>query len=78
VITLFDYLTVCCFLCVAIAFFLLTDRELRTLWRLMASCLMFAIANQAGNAGWTLLGAVLVVLGLGYAIFVVKGAHRST
>jgi hypothetical protein len=77
VTTLFDYLTVSSFLCVAIAFFLLTDRELRTLWRLMLSCLLFAVANQAGNAGWTLIGGLMVVVGLGYAAFVVRGAVRS-
>jgi lipopolysaccharide export LptBFGC system permease protein LptF len=44
--TFFDILTVVCFILMAIAFLLLTERHTRTLMRLLLSGIAFAIANQ--------------------------------
>jgi hypothetical protein len=70
--TEFDFLTVLCFLCVAVAYFVLTDREIGTLVRLLISGVAFAVANQLGNAGSTVLAAILVVAGGAYAVLVVR------
>lgn len=75
--TLFDFLTVACFFCVAIAFFLLTDREVGTLLRLSLSGIAFAVANQVGNGGWPVLAFTLVAAGAGYAVLVVKGSYSA-
>ena len=76
--TFFDFLTVACFLIMAIAFFLLTERHIRTLLQLLVPGILFAISNQAGNAGWTILALVLVAAGAGYAAYVIKKAHDAT
>ncbi len=76
--TFFDFLTVACFLIMVIAFFLLTEWHFRTLMQLLVPGILFAISNQAGNAGWTILAIVLVVAGTGYAAYVIKKAHNAT
>ncbi len=73
--TFFDFLTVACFVCVAMAFFMLTERDSRTLLLLLVSGIAFAIANQLGNAGWTVLALALVVAGMAYAGFVIKRGY---
>jgi hypothetical protein len=65
--TYFDILTVACFILMVIAFLLLTDRHPRTLAHLLLSGVAFAIANQVGNAGSTVLALMLVGIGAGYA-----------
>lgn len=70
--TLFDLVTVACFLVLVLAFFMLTDRDPRTLSRMLIPVIVFAIANQLGNAGWTTFAAALIVAGSAYAIFVVR------
>jgi cytochrome bd-type quinol oxidase subunit 1 len=74
--TAFDFLTVGCFVCIVAAYFLLTDREIRTLAHLLVSGAAFAVANQLGNAGSTILALLLVVAGGAYAVFVVCGYGR--
>ncbi len=76
--TFFDFLTVACFLIMAIAFFLLTARRIRTLVQLLVPGILFAISNQAGNAGWTILALVLVVAGAGYAAYIIINAYDAT
>jgi hypothetical protein len=71
-ITLFDYATVACFLGLVGAYFLLTARHPRTLLYLLLSGIAFAVANQLGNAGYILSGAILLGVGIGYAIIVVR------
>jgi hypothetical protein len=73
--TLFDYLTVACFLVMAVAFFMLTERETRTLARLLISGIVFAVANQVGNNGWTILGLALVAGGAAYAVLTIRDSH---
>jgi hypothetical protein len=72
-VTLFDVLTVVCFLGLVIAFFQFTEREPRTLVHLLLSGVVFAVANQIGNAGSTVLGLVLVGAGIGYAVLIIRG-----
>jgi hypothetical protein len=71
--TLFDVVTVTCFAGLVIAFFQFTDREPRTLLRFMLAAVVFAVANQLGNAGSAILALVLIVGAVGYAAVVVRG-----
>jgi hypothetical protein len=54
------------------AYFLLTARRPRTLLHLLLSGVAFAVADQLGNAGYILSGAILAGVGIGYAIWVVR------
>ena len=71
-VTLFDFVTVACFLGMAGAYFMLTARQPRTLLHLLLAGISFAVANQLGNAGYDLLGSILIVAGIGYAIIVIR------
>jgi hypothetical protein len=73
VITAFDYLTVACFFCLVVVYFLWTSRDTRTLLHLLISGVAFAIANQVGNNGLTLFALTLIVAGAAYAFLVVQG-----
>ena len=66
-ITLFDVITVTCFIGLVIAFFRFTEQDTRTLLQFLVSGIAFAIANQVGNAGSAALATVLVLAGVGYA-----------
>ena len=68
--TLFDLLTVATFLALVIGFVLWTDRDTRTLLHFCISGVVLAIANQLGNSGSPLFGAVLILVGVGYAVLV--------
>jgi hypothetical protein len=72
VVTLFDFVTVACFLGMAGAYFMLTARQPRTLLQLLLAGISFAVANQLGNAGYDLLGSILIIAGIGYAIIVIR------
>lgn len=78
--TLFDVVTVGCFAALVLAFFQLTDRQTRTLLQLVLAGVVFAVANQLGNAGSAILAMVLILAGLAYAGIVVwngmPGASR--
>ena len=69
--TAFDFLTVACFLGLIAAFALYTERDTRTLIHMLISAVAFAIANQVGNEGFTLLALGLVVAGVGYSLLLV-------
>lgn len=69
--TLFDVVTVACFAALVLAFFQLTDRQTRTLLQLVLAGVVFAIANQLGNAGSAILAMALIVAGATYAGLVV-------
>lgn len=71
-LTLFDWLTVACFIGVVVGFFLWTEREPRKLLHLLLCGVLFAVANQLGNAGSTIFGLILIVAGVGYAVFVIR------
>jgi hypothetical protein len=70
--TVFDYVTVACFLGMAGAFFILTTREPRTLLHLLVVGAAFAIANQVGNAGYTVLAVILIIAGIVYAALIIR------
>jgi hypothetical protein len=72
VVTLFDFVAVACFLGMAGAYFMLTARQPRTLLQLLLAGISFAVANQLGNAGYDLLGSILIIAGIGYAIIVIR------
>ncbi|WP_458440263.1 XrtV sorting system accessory protein, partial [Pseudomonas aeruginosa] len=50
--TVFDVVTVTCFVGLVIAFIQFSDRELKTLLFFSISGVVFAVANQLGNAGY--------------------------
>lgn len=70
--TVFDVVTVTSFVGLVIAFFQFSDREIRTLVYLMLAGIVFAVANQVGNAGHLILASVLVVAGIVFAALVIK------
>jgi hypothetical protein len=70
--TVFDVLTVTCFVALVLAFVIFTSREPRTLLHLMIAAIVFAIANQVGNAGLSWLGFALIGAGAVYAALVVR------
>jgi hypothetical protein len=70
--TLFDVITVTSFIGLVIAFFQFSDRELRTLVYFMLAGIVFAVANQAGNAGYLVLATVLILAGILFAVLVIK------
>jgi nitrate/nitrite transporter NarK len=76
--TVFDYVTVACFLGMAGAFFILTAREPRTLLHLLVVGIAFAIANQVGNAGYTVLAVVLIIAGVAYAAMIIRQNNPSS
>ena len=69
--TLFDVVTVTCFVGLVIAFLQFTDRETRTLVHFMLAGIVFAVANQVGNAGSTILALLLVIAGVIYPALIV-------
>jgi len=64
----FDVVTVTCFVGLMIAFFKFTDRRTRTLVEFILVGVVFAVANQVGNAGSTVLALILIVAGAGFAV----------
>lgn len=70
--TFFDVVTVTCFIALVIAFFQFTDRETKTLLHFVIAGIVFAVANQVGNGGGTILALVLILAGVGYAVLVVR------
>ena len=70
--TFFDVVTVTCFVGLVIAFFQFTDRETRTLLHFVLAGVAFAVANQLGNAGSTILALALIFAGVIYAVLIVR------
>jgi hypothetical protein len=70
--TMLDFLSTACFAGVVIAFFQLTDRTVKTLMRLLAPGVAFAIGNQLGNAGYTSFALLILLAGLGYAGLIIR------
>jgi hypothetical protein len=66
-ITVFDVVTVVCFVGLVGVFFRFTGHDTKTLLRFLLSGIVLAVANQVGNAGSTLIAAALVLAGMGYA-----------
>ena len=70
--TLFDVLTVTCFLGMTGTFFVYGRREPRALAYLIVSGFVFAVANQVGNAGYDALAWLLISAGIGNAVLALK------
>jgi hypothetical protein len=70
--TFFDVVTVTCFVGLVVAFFQFTDRETRTLAHFILAGVVFAVANQIGNAGSPILALVMILAGAIYAALVVR------
>ena len=73
-ITVFDVITVGCFIGLVVVFFRFTSQDKRTLLQFLLSGIVLAIANQVGNAGSVALAGALVAAGLGYAFLNIR--HR--
>jgi hypothetical protein len=71
--TFFDVITVTCFVALAIGFFRFSDHSMRTLVHFLLAGIVFAVANQVGNGGGTILALIMVLAGAGYALLVVRG-----
>lgn len=70
--TLFDFVTVACFLGLVGAYFLFTAQRPRTLLHLLLSGIAFAVANQLGNAGYGAFAVILIIAGIGYAVMIAR------
>jgi hypothetical protein len=70
--TFFDVCTVLCFVSLVIAFFRFTDRQVRSLMHFLLIAVVFAVANQVGNAGSCYLAITLILAGLTYSVLVVR------
>ena len=68
----FDVITVTCFAGLVLAFFRLTNHEPRILIQFLLVGIVFAVANQVGNAGQTALALVLILAGVGYATLLIR------
>jgi hypothetical protein len=75
--SIYDYVTVACFFGVVGAFVLLTERDPKTLAHLMVPAIAFAVANQLGNSGSSVLANLLITAGVGYTILIVGGGAIS-
>ena len=71
----FDIVTVTCFAALVFAFFQFTDRQTRTLLHFVLSGIVFAVANQVGNAGANVLAVILILAGAGYAALVARNSQ---
>jgi hypothetical protein len=71
-VTVFDVITVTCFIGLAVVFFRFTNHGTRTLLQFLLSGVILAIANQVGNAGSIFLAIALVVAAVGYACLNVR------
>ena len=70
-------MTVACFLGIAGAFFMLTERQPRTLLHLLLAGVAFAVANQLGNAGHTISAVILILAGIAYAAIIVRASSAA-
>jgi len=70
--TLFDVLSVTCFVGLVIAYLQFSNREPRTLVHLILAGVVFAVTNQIGNAGSFGLATLLMIAGVTYAVLVIR------
>jgi len=71
-VTVYDVVTVTCFACVVLTYFMFTEGGMKTLAHFMLPAAAFAIANQLGNAGMNVLAIILIVAGIGYTYIIVR------
>jgi hypothetical protein len=75
--TVYDFVTVICFVLTVITYFIFTQGGMRVLAHCMLPAVAFAIANQVGNhAGdnlpMNLLAVILIAAGIGYVYIIVR------
>jgi hypothetical protein len=75
--TVYDFVTVTCFICVVLTYFMFTEGGMKVLAHFMLPAASFAIANQVGNHAGndTLMNALAVILiaaGIGYTYIIVR------
>ena len=75
--TVYDFVTVICFIFAVLTFFMFTQGGMRVLAHFMLSAAAFAIANQVGNhagnnAPMNVLAVILIAAGIGYLYIIVK------
>jgi hypothetical protein len=70
--TFFDVVTATSFAGLVAAFFQFSDRETRTLIHFVLAGIVFAVANQVGNAGGVFLALILILAGIGYVVMVIR------
>jgi hypothetical protein len=78
-ITVYDAVTVACFACVVLTYFLFTEGGTKVLAHFMLPAAAFAIANQVGNlalqngSAWlNVFAGVLIAAGIGYTYIIVR------
>jgi hypothetical protein len=70
--TLYDFVTVTCFICIVLTYFMFTEGGAKVLAHFMLPAAAFAIANQVGNAGMNVLAVILIAAGIGYTYIIVR------
>lgn len=70
--TIYDIVTVICFACVVLTYFMFTEGGMKLLAHFMLPAAAFAIANQLGNAGMNVLAIALIAAGIGYTFLIVR------
>ena len=71
-VTLYDIVTVTCFACIVLTYFMLTEGGPKVLAHFMLPAAAFAIANQLGNRGMDMPAIILIVAGIGYTYIIVR------
>jgi hypothetical protein len=75
--TVYDFVTVTCFICVVVTYFMFTEGGMKVLAHFMLPAAAFAIANQVGNhagsdALMNGLAVILIAAGIGYTYIIVR------
>jgi hypothetical protein len=70
--TIYDIVTVTCFACVVVTYFVFTEGGMKVLAHFMLPAAAFAIANQLGNAGMNTLAIILIAAGIAYTYVIVR------
>jgi hypothetical protein len=71
-ITVYDFVTVTCFICIVLTYFMFTEGGMKMLAHFVLPAAAFAIANQVGNAGMNVLAVILIAAGIGYTCIIVR------
>lgn len=77
--TVYDFVTVACFACVVLTYFMFTEGGTKVLAHFMLPAATFAIANLLGNTALTLgnaylnaLAIILIAAGVAYTYIIVR------
>ena len=70
--TVYDAVTVACFICIVLTYFMFTEGGTKMLAHFMLPAAAFAIANQVGNAGMNVLAVILIAAGIGYTYIILR------